>query len=726
MSKRPTFHESWYRVAALHPRLRPDIRMVRQTWRGEPWHVLRDPLNNQHFRLNEPAYYFVGLLDGRRAVQSAWEWCSQKFGDAAPTQGEVISLLGQLFSLNLINAEFSPDAQVMFERYRKRKRREMGQYVSNILFVRLPLFDPNDLLERWVGVLQWAFTWMAFVGWLGLLIVAGDQIAGRFPELFGSARNVLNPTNLVWLYLSFTLVKAVHELGHAFACKTFGRRDGTGGDVHTIGVMMMVLMPMPYVDATSAWSFRNKYHRVIVSAAGMYLELAVAAVAAIVWAHTTDGLTHTLAYNTIFVAGVSTVLFNANPLMRFDGYYIFSDLLELPNLAQRSQDMVKHVFRRYVFGVRSAVTTVAGLGEAVWLGLYGIGSLVYRVIISVGILLFVADSLFFIGLILAAVSVVGWLGQPLYKFVRYLLTDSELSRCRGRAVGVTAVGAVLVGVLVGVVPMPEHGRAEGVLEPVRITWLHMPEAGFIENVAPPGSAVPTGAALVVADNPDLTLRYGQLLAREQELAVRYRLASSDETAKRQAAAEQLQVVREQCEETASRLARLRMAAPFAGAWYWNDNVDLRGTYLERGQRVGVLIDDSAWVVRAVADQYLGPRLRRDEGLNESVDMRLKNRPGTRLSGTIERVHPSGEQRLPSPALGLHAGGPVLTDPASASGDEAIEPFFEIRIRPAADDLERYALRSGQRLVVRFELASKPLAVQWWRQLRQMFQKRFAI
>ena len=383
---RPTFSESWYRVADLRPRLRSTLQTHRQRFRGELWFVLQDPASNQFFRLNKAAWHMVALLDGRRTVSEAWKIANEQLGDSAPTQGETIQLLGQLYTSNLIQAELPPDAEGLFQRYSKRRQREVQGYLTNLLFVRIPLFDPDRLLDRWVWLFGRIFSWYGLGIWIALMLAGGYAIMSRIGELKSGASNVLDPSNLPLLYIGFVLVKVFHEFGHAFACKQMGRRQG-GGEVHVMGIMLLVLTPMPYVDASSAWAFRSKWQRAAVGGAGIYIDLAVAAAAAIVWSVTGQGAVHGIAFNIMFIASVATLLFNANPLLRYDGYYMLSDVLEMPNLSQRGRDYIYYLVRRYVWGVRQVRNPANDSGERIWLAVYGAASTVYRVFICAFILL---------------------------------------------------------------------------------------------------------------------------------------------------------------------------------------------------------------------------------------------------------------------------------------------------------------------------------------------------
>jgi putative peptide zinc metalloprotease protein len=521
---RPTFSESWYRVADLKPRLRATAQTFRQHYRGRMWYVIRDPSNNQFFRLNQASYHFIALLDGRRQVSEVWRICNEQLGDRAPTQGEAIRLLGQLYTANLLQAELPADAQSMFERYRKRVRREMGGYFMNLLFPRIPLLNPEGFLNAFVGVVGWVFSRPGLLLWCVLVGAGFWGLTGQWDRLIkaGMPQTLLATDNLLLLYATFAVIKAIHEFGHAFACKKFGKDEGSGGEVHTMGLMLLVFMPTPYVDASSSWAFRSKWHRITVGVAGMYVEIAVAAVAAIIWAHTREGVViHDIAYNAMFIASVSTVLFNANPLLRYDGYYMLSDLLEIPNLAQRGKEYLYYLVRKHVYGVRNPQSPAHSRGERFWFVIYALCSFVYRVFVSVAIMLFIADKLFFVGAVLAVASLAGWMVYPTAKFLHYLLTSEELTRTRGRAMLATAGFVVVAVALLGVVPFPDHDRAEGVVEAREQRLVHMAADGFIERVLPSGRAVSTeGPELLVAHNPQLESELAQVRAEQRFYRVR--------------------------------------------------------------------------------------------------------------------------------------------------------------------------------------------------------------
>lgn len=725
--ERPTFSESWYRVANLRPMLRPTVQVYRQHFRGRMWHVLQDPTSNQYFRLNSPAYHFVAMLDGKRTVAEVWRICNEQLGDNAPTQGEVIQLLGQLYTSNLLSAELPPDAENLLKKYHKRRVREVQGYIMNLLFIRIPLIDPDHFLDRWVGIFGRIFTKFGLAIWLALISAGVYFVIGRIGELADRASNIFDPSNLILLYIAIVITKVFHEFGHAFACKRFGRSAG-GGEVHVMGVMFLVFMPLPYVDASSAWAFRNKWHRVIVGAAGMYVELAIASIAAIIWANTLVGSTvHAVCYNIMFIASVSTILFNGNPLLRYDGYYILSDLLEAPNLAQRSKEYLYYLVKRYLWSVKQARNPAQTPGERGWLVFYGIASTVYRIFIFSIILLYLTNRLpkplAIVAIIFGAVAAFTWICVPLGKFIHYLATNSELTRVRQRAVATTIIFIITIITGMGFISAPDHCKVEGIVEPIDLSIVHAEEDGFVVDFLPSGQRVtPDGPVLLRCVNPNLTAQREQLLAERRRLQARLRIARTKEPAAVQILTEQIATLDEKIHRVEKRLSLLNLHAPIEGMWVSPKIERYRGGYVHRGDKIGMVAGLDNVLIRAVANQQVAAMLVSEAYKN--VEIRLKGRPGVHFAGRIARILPAGSKRLPSSALGYAAGGSMQTAPDDPHGTKSMERFFEIHIIPERS--ERVDLMTGQRVVVRFDMPAKPLLAQWWRSLLQVIQRRFHI
>ena len=730
---RPTFSESWYRVATLKPRLRSVIQSTRQQYRGHTWHILRDPANNKFYRLDEPSYHFVGLLDGVRTIDEAWDVCCRDLGDEAPTQGEVIQTLGQLYQSNLLDADITPDVAGMFERARERKKREFSGYLMNLLFSKIPVWDPDKFLNIWTPMFGWAFGPIGILLWTVLVFVGLFSVINQGDQFFNQASAVLSPNNLMWLYISTVVIKLIHEAGHAFACKHFGNKEnrggveGVGGEVHTIGIMFVALIPMPYVDTSSSWTLRNKWHRAFIGAAGMYLELAVAACAAVVWANTSMGtVTHSIAYNMIFIASVSTFLFNANPLIRFDGYYILSDLTEMPNLAQRSKQFLYYVVKKWVYGVEKALDPSHTEAEKPWLLTYSLSSAVYRVFISVGIILFVADKLIILGLIMAVSTVVGMVIVPFGKWMHYLFTSGELRKQRSRALGTTFGFAVILFLLIGVLPMPDRSRAQGFVQPEHFTKVYAESEGYVEEMIPSGVLVwPEGKELMVLRNVQLELAKDKLEAQKRQYEAEYRMYRNEEVANAMATREHIDAINQEIERAERDVSNLRVKAPFKGNWISTQQAGSLGQYVYRGDELGEVASLDDMNVIVIADQYLGPRLYELAKNEVIVEVMVQGRPDLKMKGMIERVIAAGQRDLPSEALSQQAGGEIMMHEDPNSGKMmAEEVFFEVHIKPDIEEGKR--MYPGQRVMVRFDLPGRTIMAQGWRTFRQLVQSRFQI
>lgn len=715
-----TFSESWYRIAEQSVSLRPGVKVRRQFFRGELWYVLEDPFNNQFFRLRPNAHEFVIRLRPNRTVQQVWAECLERDPNGAPGQEEILRLISQLYFANLLQYDRPGDSAQLFERYRERRQRELKARWLNIMFLRVPLFDPDEWLDRWKPVIRLLFSWLGALVWLGVVGAAIKTGIDNFPELKRQSEGLLAPGNLVLLYLGLALIKTLHEFGHAAACKRFG------GEVHVMGVMFLIFTPVPYMDATSSWGFRSRWQRMFVGAAGMIVEVFIAALAMFVWANTAPGTVHSLAYNMIFVASVSTVLFNANPLLRYDGYYMLSDFLEIPNLYQRANQQLKYYFERYLFGVPKSEPPTAHRKEQTWLTVYGILSHIYRVIVFAGILLFVADRFLILGVIMAVICLVSWIVVPIGALVKFLATSPKLDRCRPRAVAATLL---LAGVVLGflkLVPFPNNFRAPGILVARERAEVVNDVEGIVSAIlVAPGTAVTNGQPLVQLRNPEIELEWNAVQARVREVQA-YRLIALQQTnsANLKPTEKRLESVLKQVAKLEVDRAALVVRARQNGIWAAPELKPLVGRWLPRGADFGlVLSPDSFQFIATVPQTDVGSLFERDI---RSASVRLYGQSDEQIDVGLEglQVIPAGQSILPSAALGWLGGGEVPVAQNDPEGRKTAEPFFEVRARIVEPETVRFLHgRSGK---IRFKMQPAPLLDQWIRRLRQLLQKRYQL
>lgn len=721
--QRALFSESWHRVAGQRLRLRPSVNLRRQRFRGERWFVAQDGFTNSFFRFRPEAYDFIARLDGTRTVEEVWHGCLERTPETAPGQGEIVAMLAQLYQANLLAADTPADTQRLFERHQKRQRLQVISQVFGIFFLRIRLFDPEPFLRRTWPLLRWLATPVAGVAFVVLAGFGLAAVLSNWDRALDQSQAVLAPENLLLLYAAFTLAKLIHEFGHAYAVKAFG------GEVHAMGVTLLVFTPIPYVDATAAWAFRERWKRVIVGLGGMLPELAYASVAALVWAATGPGALNSIAYNTMFVASISTLVFNLNPLLRFDGYYILSDITDSPNLQPRSARQWLHLFEHKVLGIRTLESPGRTRREAGWLLAFGGASYVYRVFITVTIILLVADRYFGLGLLAGVLTFVGAFILPLAKAGKYLVREPRIERSRRRAWGVTAASVAAIVLFLAAVPMPNRVRAPGVVRAEGSRDVYTSVAGFARQVpARSGADVPAGRPLVVMENPEIDFAIAAANADVEEARGRERHMLSELAAGIAPTRARREVAERRLAEYEKDRADLEVRAPASGRWVSPTSDDWAGLWLSRGVRLGEIVGEGpGWEFQAVVSQQDASEL--FNAVAQGAEVRFPGAAGVVVPIAEWRVVPGRQEYLPSAALGWSAGGPIRVRSDDRSGMRAEEPFFLVvgRIAPEADAQDvRPVLWQGRTGVLRMERPWTPLLVQWGRQFRQLIQERYRI
>ena len=712
------FSASWYRVAQLRPRLRPHAQLHRQRFRGQTWYVLQDHQLGNFYRLSPAAHHMVCMMDGRRTVGDIWEKLGSRLDDARqqPTQDETIRLLAQLHHADLLHGGAPPDMAELTERAQRRQRWALLTRLRNPLGLRIPLLDPERFLSLTLPLLRPVFSAWGFAVWLGV-VAAGTGLAVLHWDRLAAdvSSTAWTAHNLFVLVATYTVIKTLHELGHGYAVKAWG------GEVHEMGVMLLVLFPVPYVDASAASAFGHKWRRALVSSAGIMVEALLAGLAMMFWVLAEPGLARAIALNVVLTGSVSTLLFNGNPLLRFDGYYVLSDLIEIPNLAARANRYVFFVVRRYAFGVTEDETPVTARGEAGWFVCYALASFVYRTVILIGIALFIAQQLFVIGVALALSVVWSAFVWPLCKGLRYLAASPGLRQQRSRALGVTLAAAALAGVLVGGLPLPYGTFSQGIVQLPEQASVFAGTGGFVAAVStPPGSQVVAGTPLIEMHDPELV---GRLAVQTKELeALRLRRFAVEMTDQVQARllTEQIRHAEADIALTESRQQALTVRAERAGLFIVPGAADLPGRYATEGDILGYIVGPDDPVVRVLIDQAAVDVVRRH---TRSVAVRRAEDLGRTVEAHIIREVPRADTALPSPALGTAGGGDVVLNPRSAERPQALESLFHFEL--ALSELPEQTF-IGSRVYVRFDHGSQPLAVRLARTVRQVFLSQFGI
>ena len=710
------FSPSWYRVTGLKPRLRSHVEIHRHHYRGDLWYVLQDHSSGRFQRFTPAAYLLIGLMDGKRTVQEIWDISRARLGEEAPTQEEVIRLLSQLHAVDVLQADVMPDTSELVKRSEKREHGKWMQNLRSPLFVRFHVLDPERFLDRFQWLARPFFSWFGAVLWLIVVGIAVFLVGMHWPELTENITDrVLAPKNLVILWLTFPFLKAFHEFGHGFAVKT------KGGEIHDMGIMFLVFTPIPYVDASAASAFRQKKERVLVGAAGMAVEVFLAALALFVWISVEPGPVRSVAYNVIFIAGVSSVLFNGNPLLRYDAYYILSDLLEIPNLGPRGLRYITYLLQRYLLGIRDTEEPMATRGEKIWFVIYSITSFCYRMFIYAAIVLFIATKFFFIGALFACWAVINMFVWPAIKAVRFLSSSPRVRRRRLRAVAATVFVVAGLVALVTLVPVPLGTTAEGVIWAPDKSFVRAGTDGFVERLlVPPGGPVKPGQALVECSDPLLPAEIRVLQAQLEELEAVYDAELITDRVKADITKQEIEHVMGKLNDALERAAELTIRSGCAGTFVVPIPQDLPGRFLKRGELLGYLLERGCVTVRVVVYQADVDFVRHR---TEAVHVRFPENISQNLPALLRREVPAATDQVPGRALTQEGGGAIAVDPRDRLGIKAFQKVFLFDI-----ELPTYGgfYNVGGRVYVRFDHGQEPIVWRWYRQIRQLFLRRFNV
>jgi putative peptide zinc metalloprotease protein len=424
----------------------------------------------------------------------------------------------------------------------------------------------------------------------------------------------------------------------------------------------------------------------------------------------------------MLTASISTVLFNANPLMKFDGYYILSDLLEVPNLMQRSQAMLKFLAQRFIYRVKSATPPTSNPSEGMILLVYGVLSQVYRVFLFFSITLYVMGQMFAVGLFLAVWTAAAWFIMPIGAFVHWLATNQSLSEFRPRAIVTSVVLAAAGLLMVGAVPMPDRRRAEGVVESEHRAGVYFRTDGFvIQALKKPGEFVSKGDPIVVCESDRLVAEIADTKAKIAEARTKEGMALLKDQGQAQVAIEYLRTLGDKLKHLQEKHDRLTVRAPHDGVLVGPDPRELVGSFVREGQGFCEVVDLDSVRVVATLSQGEGEWLNELNPGEYKVELRRASDIDDVLEGTYIRHNEAATRDLPHPSLGFSGGGTIEVEQQDHTGMTAKRPLFTAYFAPVTEG--GFQGKPGERVSMRFSLPNKPLMTQWVDRLEKLVQGR---
>lgn len=488
-------------------RLRSDLIAATQEYGGKLCYVLKDPVTLSYFRFAPKEYRVLQQMTGRTIP----EICAavEQLGEERPPEEDVKQFLVQLLTSGLVVREGVQDGRMLHARKQAIQKLRRRSWTGSLIYCKFPGYDPARLLDWLYPKVSWCFSPFGVAAAVGLMLFAAGYSLVHFDEFVArvkreSLESFFSWWTLLWFWIALGVSKVLHEFGHALMCRHFR------GECHEMGFLLLVMSPALYCDTTDAWTMPNKWHRIAISAGGIYVELVIASIASLVWWHTEPGTAHSIAFALMALCSLSTVLVNANPLMRYDGYYIAADLLEVPNLRPKSQQAVQSVIDRYVLGLESSTQTPVAEGNRFLFVSYAVAAYLYGWFLAVVILWFFYNflrpyRLSSISVGLAVLVSYQMLVVPIWRNVMRLRTAARTT-ARIRWPRALFSGAVLAGLVYAAVFVPIPRRVWGVftVEGVAEQTVFVPVSGRIEALGvEAGAVVQPGDVLARLSNPEL-------------------------------------------------------------------------------------------------------------------------------------------------------------------------------------------------------------------------------
>ena len=649
-------------AGSLRPRLRAGLRFALQGEGAARRCVIEDPTASRFHRIGLHEYRFIAELDGTRTVASILARLARQGSGESFTEIEALQIVRWLSEQDLLELDSARATSG-----RRETRRSLATALAwlNPLIIKLPLARPDRFFAVAAAALRPILGPAGLLLWSVVVLAGGLQVALEWPRFSAGFEGFLDRDQWLWLLLVWVALKLVHECAHGVFCRHFGAA------VREIGVLFVLFLPMGYVDATASFGLGSKWRRIMVAAAGLYAEFFFAALAALAWARLPGGPLAATLHAAVVTGSVVTLLFNANPLMRFDGYFILSDLLGIANLATRGRQWLHGLLGWLLLGSRALQPARPRTMEEGLVASYGLAAGVWQMLVLAGLLVGASIMLRGGGLLFAVLAAGLWLGVPAWRAGAAMGRAVRAESGRGLAVALrlTAVAVALAGL--ALLPFSRPVSSPGVIELADTVVLRAECPGFVTRVAvDDGACVAAGQVLVELQNEDASaaLARSRIELAAQELRARLAFTRQD-VSTAQAEQAKAEALRKTVAQHESYVATLQIRAPFAGRVTARGLETLHGTFFRAGEEVAHLGRADGCDVRIALDQEAEPHFR--DSIAQSLRVRVEGM-GVDFPAQLTRVEARATRELIDPALTALGGGPLAL--RRAEEDSASTPL----------------------------------------------------
>ena len=726
-------------------RRRADVTIEETIFQGERNWVLKDPVALKYYRLQEPEYEAYKKIDGINSYSQIKQHLDRSFPEITFRIEDVYALANSLHKNGLLLSDAAGQDLPLKKRHETELKQKAMKLVMSVMSLKLPGVDPERFLNTVYPWVSWFFTktcllicFIISFAALSLVLMNLEEFYRKLPEF----SQFFNVKNILLMGSILIVTKSIHELGHGLMCKHFG------GECHEIGFMFLVMMPAMYCNTSDSWTLPNKWHRIAIGAAGMYVEIVLASIATFIWWYSQPGPLHYLALNVMFLCSFTTLVFNANPLLRYDGYYMLSDYLEIPNLSQKANMSLTSQLRVNCLGMKPIQSRLLPTKSRITFATYAVASFFYRWFVMLAIFwimieMFEPWGLQIIGQLLIAMSLFGMIVMPGYKVAKFFLYPGRFREVKAKRFFATVVVLALAATALFYIPVPYHVTAPFVVRPIDAQMVYATQPGILTDVNfRPGDHVQAGQLIARVKNIDSAIRTQQLQGQRQQLIsdIDFYKTLKDQSPRLLAESRsRLTDVELQIELQSQSAKQLDATATRSGIIVPSPNTlakptsqfQSNGSTNQLRRWSGSPLDaenenlpiDPGTLICMVGDpdsmKAIVAIQQSDVALieaDQAVRMIVEELPGVEFTGAVQRVSQDQMQGI-ARELSVTNGGTIATGPAADGGEKPLLTYYEVTVPINFNEDQR--VLTGFRGTAKIKIDSAPLGKRLIRYMNQV-------
>jgi len=705
------FSPLWYKVSNLKISLDKQVVIQKQYSGKKKYYIICNTITNKHYRFHTNTYPFVGLLKGECTINEIWEHLNSAQNETDPTQGEIIQLLTRLAACDLIQVSGKNSFFEFHKRRKEEKEKTFKSKMLNPLSIRMHVANPDKFIEKTYPYIRWLFSLsMLFCALIFIVLGIMNIIIYQDDFYQDLQNNILDMSNLIILIPCYIIIKFFHELGHAYMIKKFH------GRVTDFGFVFMAFIPFAYVDASASIMFKEKYKRLSVISIGMLIELFLASISFLIWINIDDSTLKVICLNITVIGIFSVFFFNGNPLLKYDGYYLLSELCNIPNLKTKYKEYLSYYFRKYIYGEHNIeVDSSYSILKKFFILIYGTLSFIYQFIIFFTILIYITNKYLFFGLLVSIWVMLTQLFTPLYSYFKNTIKQSQFTSNTKRVIGSWMLIFSTLYVVLFLIKMPYFIYAEGVVKIPDNLIVKAQTDGFVQAIhKSSGHQVSTTEPIASLDNPSLLYEKIYFTNKLKEAELEYSANLNNDYTKSMNFREESHKLKSKLLHINCKINKLSIKSKSDGNLILVQQNELMGKYLKKGDIIGYVNNGQPPIIQVIIPQSKIDIINDDI---TTIKIKYNLYAQTEYTGKLLSAKPILSKKLPSASLAKSGGGSIKTKD-NGHALEAIQNIIALEVM--LPEFKQEVLL-GKKVYIKLYQTPKSIGHQIFLKLRKLLQ-----